>query len=155
MPDRMVMPKPLLSWNRIGDGADWAGHCSGQRCNWLWTPGHTRFHVGGPPCATRFILSARVRGGGRLNELRIYDRGNVRASTRLRWHYNRTRDVWYGRARRIDAVEMDALRAEARRQAAKYENLARQMVTTDPEFYQPEIAALCHVRCQRFTLHGQ
>lgn len=33
---------------------------------------------------------------------------------KLGWHHNRTRDVWYEQARRINACEMDALR-EAKR----------------------------------------
>ena len=42
----------------------------------------------------------------------------IRSTARaLGWAYSRTRDVWYGQARRIDAAEMDALReAKAERQ---------------------------------------
>jgi hypothetical protein len=36
-----------------------------------------------------------------------------RASRRLDLPYSRTRDIWYGDARRIDAGEMDRLRREA------------------------------------------
>jgi hypothetical protein len=37
----------------------------------------------------------------------------LRASRRLRPPFNRTKDIWYGQARRIDAEEMDRLRREA------------------------------------------
>ena len=37
----------------------------------------------------------------------------VRASRRLRLSFTRTRDIWYGQARRIDAQEMDRLRRGA------------------------------------------
>jgi hypothetical protein len=36
-----------------------------------------------------------------------------RASRRLNMQFNRTRDIWYGQAKRIDAEEMDKLRAKA------------------------------------------
>jgi hypothetical protein len=36
-----------------------------------------------------------------------------RASRRLGLSFSRTRDIWYGDARRIDAEEMDRLRLEA------------------------------------------
>lgn len=36
-----------------------------------------------------------------------------RASQRLEMRFSRTRDIWYGAARRIDAEEMDHLRREA------------------------------------------
>ena len=38
----------------------------------------------------------------------------LRASRRLRFPFNRTRDIWYGYARRICVKEMDRLRKEAR-----------------------------------------
>lgn len=65
-----------------------------------------------------------------------------RAASRLGFRFNRTRDIWYGRARRIDASEMDALRLEAVKQAETYERIARAMESTDPDFYQQDIAAL-------------
>lgn len=68
----------------------------------------------------------------------------ARAANKLRWRYSRTKDIWYARARRIDAHEMDALRKEAAKQAAKYERIANAMVTTDPEFFGEDIAALVH-----------
>jgi hypothetical protein len=37
----------------------------------------------------------------------------LRASRRLRFAFSRTKDIWYGAARRIDAEEMDRLRKEA------------------------------------------
>ena len=39
----------------------------------------------------------------------------LRASRRLEISFNRTRDIWYGDARRIDAEEMDRLRAGAQK----------------------------------------
>jgi len=36
-----------------------------------------------------------------------------RASRRLGLPFNRTKDIWYGQARRIDAEEMDRLRRGA------------------------------------------
>lgn len=65
-----------------------------------------------------------------------------RAADKLGWGYSRTRDVWYGRARRIDATEMDALRKEAANQASRYEAIARAMESTDSCFYEYEIIAL-------------
>ena len=42
-------------------------------------------------------------------------KGAVRqASRRLGFPFTRTRDIWYGDAKRIDAIEMDRLRNEAR-----------------------------------------
>jgi len=64
------------------------------------------------------------------------------AARRLGWEYTRTREIWYGRARRIDAHEMDALRREAQRQAARYDAIARAMEQTDPGFYCEDIASL-------------
>lgn len=37
----------------------------------------------------------------------------ARVSRRLKWPLSRTRDLWYGAAKRIDASEMDRLRREA------------------------------------------
>ena|ERR1700682_1189124 len=37
----------------------------------------------------------------------------LRASRRLGFPFNRTKDIWYGDARRIDAAEMDRLRQVA------------------------------------------
>lgn len=38
-----------------------------------------------------------------------------RASRQLNWPFSRTREIWYGNARRIDAQEMDRLRQAAPR----------------------------------------
>lgn len=38
----------------------------------------------------------------------------LKASRDLRWRFGRTRDIWYEQARRIDAREMDQLRAAKR-----------------------------------------
>lgn len=65
-----------------------------------------------------------------------------RVARRLGWPPNRTKDVWYRRARRIDAFEMDLLRREAEKQAGRYEAIARAMEQTDPDFYGADIVAL-------------
>lgn len=65
-----------------------------------------------------------------------------RAAHRLGWKHSRTRDIWYARARRIDAHEMDALRRQAAKEAARYESVARAMEQTDPDFYRSDIIAL-------------
>lgn len=65
-----------------------------------------------------------------------------RAANKLGFRFTRTRDIWYRRARRIDAEEMDALRREAVNQAERYERIARAMEQTDQDFYSPDIAAL-------------
>lgn len=39
----------------------------------------------------------------------------LQTARKLGWSYSRTRDVWYEQARRIDAREMDALRAAKRK----------------------------------------
>jgi hypothetical protein len=39
-----------------------------------------------------------------------------KAARRVGFDYWRTHDLWYGRARRIDAVELEAVRARVRRQ---------------------------------------
>lgn len=46
-----------------------------------------------------------------------------RASRRLDFTFNRTRDLWYGQARRVDADEMDQLRSIARH-AGLYRSVA-------------------------------
>ena len=56
----------------------------------------------------------------------------LRASRRLGFAFSRTRDIWYGGARRIDAKEMDRLRKEAdcieiARAAARLEVLRSRM----------------------------
>lgn len=61
---------------------------------------------------------------------------------KLGWERSRTYEIWYRRARRIDAYEMDALRKERDGLQARYASLARAMETADPEFYSAEITAL-------------
>jgi hypothetical protein len=77
-----------------------------------------------------------------------------RAARRLGWSYTRTRDVWYGDARRIDVREMDALReierrrdeaatdAERRRQLEQLAVLRTRLQMRDPGFHREDIAAL-------------
>lgn len=70
-----------------------------------------------------------------------------RTARRLQWGPSRVKDVWYQDARRIEAYEMDRLRAEAAR--ADIENAVRSVVglrerlaATDPDFHKPTIDAL-------------
>lgn len=65
-----------------------------------------------------------------------------RLARQLEWNFARTKAIWYGEARRIDAREMDQLRRLAAEQAARFERIAQAMRTTDPEFYCDDIAAL-------------
>lgn len=65
-----------------------------------------------------------------------------RAARKLSFGYGRSRDIWYRRARRIDADEMDALRREAGKQAERYERIAQAMQNTDSDFFGSDILAL-------------
>ena len=66
----------------------------------------------------------------------------LRAAHRLGWKPSRTREIWYGRAHRIDAPEMDSLRELAAKGAARYEAIAQAMERTNEAFYREDIAAL-------------
>lgn len=66
----------------------------------------------------------------------------ARAARRLRWSITRTKAIWYAEARRIDASEMDQLRALAREQAARYASLAHALQAVDSDMYEQDIAAL-------------
>lgn len=66
----------------------------------------------------------------------------IRAARRLRWSITRTKAIWYAEARRIDASEMDQLRALASEQAARYSRMAEALRHVDAEMYQPDIDAL-------------
>src|SRR5213595_2540815 len=64
----------------------------------------------------------------------------VRTARRLGFSYTRTRDIWYGNARRIDAAEMDRLREYAGRREAQIaiENmvvLRERLASTDARFH--------------------
>lgn len=73
---------------------------------------------------------------------------------RLGWNYSRTRDVWYEQARRIDAHEMDQLRAALKKKEAQEANddiqqlrarLARLetvLAVADADFHGPHIEAV-------------
>ena len=63
-----------------------------------------------------------------------------RAAYRIGFSFTRTKDIWYGDARRIDAEEMDALRKLAARYAAIAETLRHQ----DEDFYRTQADALEH-----------
>jgi hypothetical protein len=66
----------------------------------------------------------------------------LRASRRLGFAFNRTRDMWYGDVRRVDAAEMDRLRrvaedSEIARAIAGIEFLKnRMMVSRSPTSHQ-------------------
>lgn len=71
----------------------------------------------------------------------------TRAARRLGFSITRTKDIWYGDARRIDADEMDRLRTEAARAEAdelKQRLLAlyRSLAATDPNFHRVTLGAL-------------
>jgi hypothetical protein len=61
-----------------------------------------------------------------------------RAAHRLGLTFTRAKNIWYGEARRIDAHEMDALRALAN----KYARIATALRHTDEDFYGPQADAL-------------
>lgn len=77
-----------------------------------------------------------------------------RAARKLGWSETRTRDIWYGTARRIEVREMDALRelergklaadfvAERRRNLEQLAVLRTRLHMRDPEFHALDIAAL-------------
>lgn len=77
-----------------------------------------------------------------------------RAARTLGWTPTRTRDVWYGTARRIDVAEMDALRGlerrkfesdfitERRRHIEQVAVLRTRLQMRDGEFHRDDIAAL-------------
>lgn len=71
----------------------------------------------------------------------------VRAAARLGFPISRTKDLWYGDARRIDAEEMDRLREqsarnEARVAVANIAALRGRLAAADADFHRPTIAAL-------------
>ena len=81
----------------------------------------------------------------------------VRAARRAGIGYERAKSIWYGEARRIDAHEMDRLRAVAAERQAKREEAARnewneladriaaieaRLASIDEDFYRPARAAL-------------
>lgn len=78
----------------------------------------------------------------------------TRAARTLSWKPTRTRDIWYGTARRVEVCEMDALRAlererdaadfivERRRNLEQVAVLRTRLQMRDPGFHAPDIAAL-------------
>src|ERR1700688_4067412 len=75
-----------------------------------------------------------------------------RASQRLEIPFSRTRDIWYGDARRIDAHEMDRLRQAAFRTEftnaiAGIETLRNQMVASPSEAARQVAAGLDAALC--------
>lgn len=77
-----------------------------------------------------------------------------RACQRLGWSYTRTRDVWYGDARRITVAEMDQLRAleqerdhaaaraEQHRHMQQLHALRAKLQFNDPDFHAADIEAI-------------
>lgn len=77
-----------------------------------------------------------------------------RAASHLRWSPTRTRDIWYGTARRVEVREMDRLRdlerqklaadfiAERRRNLEQLAVLRTRLQMRDPQFHAPDICAL-------------
>ena len=82
-----------------------------------------------------------------------------RAARKLGWSFTRTRDIWYGDARRLDANEMDALRAiqrdrdtalaiiDQRRHVEQIAALRARLATRDAEFHRLDIEALDFLLC--------
>lgn len=80
-----------------------------------------------------------------------------RAAKRLHWDASRTRDIWYGGARRIEVSEMDALRAieqqrdqaadriEQRRHLQQLAALRAKLQFDDPDFHAADIEAISFV----------
>lgn len=78
----------------------------------------------------------------------------LRASRALKWSPSRTKDVWYGDARRLTVAEMDALRAleqqrlaadfvaERRRNLEQVAVMRTRLHMRDADFHAPDIAAL-------------
>lgn len=77
-----------------------------------------------------------------------------RAARVLRWSYSRTKDVWYGDAKRIRSEEMDALRSiererniaalagDYRRHIAQLSALRARLDHLDPDFHRADVAAI-------------
>jgi hypothetical protein len=77
-----------------------------------------------------------------------------RAARALGWSFTRTRDIWYGDARRLDAKEFDALRAiqrerdaaitvaEKRRHLEQIAVLRTRLSIRDADFHRSDIEAL-------------
>lgn len=100
--------------------------------------------------AMRFVrLAAEPRAVGDSIKAAIN-----RAARKLHWSPTRTRDIWYGHARRIDVAEMDALRAlerarldadfitERRRNIEQLAVLRTRLHMRDATFHAPDIAAI-------------
>lgn len=94
-------------------------------------------------------LAAGPRVGGESVKLAI-----GRAARSLKWSFTRTRDIWYGNARRLDAHEMDKLRSlerkhldalaepDLRKHVAQIAALRARLNALDPDFHRNDIAAL-------------
>jgi len=79
-----------------------------------------------------------------------------KAARRLGFDYWRTHDLWYGRARRIDAVELEAVRARVKVKqeaqfnaemaafAARLARLEAMLVGQDEEFFSADLRAARH-----------
>lgn len=86
-------------------------------------------------------------GGGRIK------RAIDRAASRSRLPHNRVREIWYGRARRIEPFEramidpsLGALRKDVRNELEdlrqRFARLEMALSTIDEDFYGPDIDAL-------------
>lgn len=77
-----------------------------------------------------------------------------KAARRTGFEYWRAREIWYGRARRIDASELEIVRACLRKQEkaslnaemaamhARVSRLEALFTTQDPEFFGPDVSAV-------------
>jgi len=67
----------------------------------------------------------------------------ARAARALGVRYRRARALWYAEARRVEVHEWEAIKdARAETMAQRVARLRAQLLATDPDFYEPDIAAL-------------
>ncbi len=80
----------------------------------------------------------------------INTKARIAVATRaLRLPFRRVKALWYGEARRIEFHEMEAIQnAKAAALAARVSRLRASLAATDPEFFEPDIAALERIERQ-------
>jgi hypothetical protein len=83
-----------------------------------------------------------------------------RASRNLGWTFSRSRDLWYGTARRVEVGEMDklravereqnirSLRADCRKHLEQIAALRARLDSRDRDFHAADIAALDFLRAE-------
>lgn len=117
------------------------------------------------PCRVSFIMNAAIasemQSSLRLIAEPIHAGDSIkaqigRAARRVGFDYWRTHDLWYARARRIDAVELEAVRARVNAKqeaeinaemaafAARLARLEAMLVGQDEEFFSEDLRAARH-----------